>query len=245
MNVPAANKMTYKVMHDIFYRHVDCIHYPTQFIRDIYEEQTGPSYGFVISNGVSPLFCQKPASRPPEYQNRFLILNIGRYGEEKSQHILLEAVRLSSHENEIQLILAGQGPLYEKLREQGSSLTNTPVMELFSREELVNVANYSDLYVHAAEVDLEAIACLEAISCGLVPVIADSPRCATKNFALTDNNLFSVNTPESLAEKIDYWIEHPDVRSTASLDYLEYAKQFRLEDCMHRMESMLIETSRK
>ncbi|MBQ9030434.1 MAG: glycosyltransferase [Parasporobacterium sp.] len=242
MNLPAANDMTYKVMHDIFYRHVDCIHYPTRFIRDIYEGKTGSSRGVVISNGVSPLFHSMPAVRPEEYQDRFLILNTGRYAEEKSQHILLEAVRLSAHEKEIQVFLAGQGPFYDKLKKQGNDLTNPPVMALFSREELAGIANYADLYVHAAEVDLEAIACLEAISCGLVPVIADSPRCATKNFALEKTNLFNVNDPASLAARIDYWIEHPQEKAAARIAYLEYAKQFRLEHCMEQMESMMEET---
>ena len=238
MNVPAANHMTYKAMHDIFYRHVDCIHYPTQFIRDIYEEEAGASNGVVISNGVSPLFRRKKRSRPLEYDGRFLILNIGRYGMEKSQNVLLDAVHLSTHEKDIQVILAGQGPLYDKLKKQGESLTNPPVMKLYTREALADVANYADLYVHAAEVDLEAIACLEAISCGLVPVIANSPRCATRNFALSENNLFDVGDPKALALKIDYWIEHPEERASFQQSYLTYSRQFCLDECMKRMEEM-------
>lgn len=241
MNVPFANKITYHSMYDIFYRHVDCIHYPTQFIRDIFESHVGETYGVVISNGVSSLFQKKPSARPPQFDGKFLILCIGRFAPEKSQDVLLDAIRLSSHEKDIQVILAGQGPLYDKLKEQGASLTNPPVMKLFQREELPDVINYCDLYTHPADVDLEAIACLEAISCGLVPVIANSPRCATKNFALTDNNLFEVNDSVSLAEKIDYWIDQPGKREEASKKYLEFAKQFRLEDCMKKMEQLMLD----
>jgi glycosyltransferase involved in cell wall biosynthesis len=117
-------------------------------------------------------------------------------------------------------------------------------MQLFKRNELVDVINYCDLYVHAAEADLEAISCLEAIACGLVPVIAASPKCATKNFALSEKNLFTVNDPKDLAERIDYWIDHPGEKKKAEADYLEYAKQFRLEDCMKKMEAMLMETAK-
>ena len=241
MNVPFANNITYKSMYEFFYKHVDCIHYPTQFIRDIFESHVGETKGLVISNGVSERFCRMPSVRPPQYEGRFLLLCIGRFAPEKSQNVLLEAVRLSSHEKEIQVILAGRGPLYEKLQAQGKDLTNPPVMELFPREELPSIINYADLYVHPAEVDLEAIACLEAISCGLVPVIADSPRCATKNFALSEKNLFAVNDPASLAERIDYWIDHPAERKEASDTYLDYGRQFRLKDCMKKMESMMLD----
>jgi len=108
---------------------------------------------------------------------------------------------------------------------------------------MIDVINYSDLYVHPAEIEIEAIACLEAISCGLVPVIADSPRCATKHFALDEKNLFRVNEPVHLAERIDYWIEHPEEKSECSGRYLGYTAQFDHDCCMGRMEQMIIETS--
>jgi len=245
MDVEAANNLIYKAMYDLFYKNVDCIHYPTQFIRNTFEKHVGETKGVVISNGVSSMFCRNRKEKPDSFLGRFVILTSGRYGKEKSQHILLEAVQMSKHENDIQVILAGQGPLHDKLEKTGAALTNPPVMKLFERAELVNVINYSDLYVHAAEVDLEAIACLEAMACGLVPVIAESPKCATKKFALSENNLFKVNDPASLASKIDYWIEHDEARKQAEISYQKYAQQFRLENCMRQMEQMIINCARQ
>ena len=47
------------------YRQCDAIHYPTQFLRDLYEGLYGPTNGYVISNGVHPdihpVTAQKPA----------------------------------------------------------------------------------------------------------------------------------------------------------------------------------------
>lgn len=240
MNVQVANNLIYKAMYDLFYKNVDCIHYPTQFIRDIFESHVGETKGVVISNGVSSMFCRNRREKPDDFLDKFIILTSGRYSREKSQHILLEAVKMSKHEKDIQVILAGQGPLHEMLERIGSSLTNPPVMKLYERADLACVINYSDLYVHAAEVDLEAIACLEAMACGLVPVIAESPKCATKKFALSENNLFRVNDPVSLASRIDFWIENEDVRKQAEISYQEYTQQFRLENCMKQMEQMII-----
>ena len=117
-------------------------------------------------------------------------------------------------------------------------------MEFFSRDELVRVINYADLYVHPAEIEIEAISCLEAIACGLVPVIADSPRSATRFFALTPENRFRCNDPVDLARRMDYWLESPERRAACRARYLGFAQQFDQAQCMERMEEMLAQTAK-
>ena len=175
MNSPVANDLTYKAMYRLVYQYVDAIHYPTQFIRDVFEAEVGPTPGYVISNGVNSRFVKTPVERPPAWEGKFVILSTGRYSKEKSQHVLLEAVQRSAHEGEIQLVLAGEGPLRDTLERAGRALTNPPVLRFCSREEMVETINSADLYVHPAEIEIEAISCLEAISCGLVPPPASSP----------------------------------------------------------------------
>ena len=58
------------------------------------------------------------------------------------------------------------------------------------REPLADFYNQCDLYVHAAEAEIEAIACIEAFASGLVPVIANAKMSATKQFALDKRSLF-------------------------------------------------------
>ena len=53
---------------------------------------------------------------------------------------------------------------------------------------------------------------MEAFACGLVPVIADSPRSATPQFALDERSLFPAGDTDVLAERIDWWLEHPEER---------------------------------
>jgi 1,2-diacylglycerol 3-alpha-glucosyltransferase len=49
-----ANKLVYRNFYQHFYKDVDAIHYPTQFIRDTFERAIKhPTPGYVISNGVS------------------------------------------------------------------------------------------------------------------------------------------------------------------------------------------------
>ncbi|MBO4216469.1 MAG: glycosyltransferase, partial [Clostridia bacterium] len=102
------------------------------------------------------------------------------------------------------------------------------------------IINSADLYVHPAEIEIEAISCLEAIACGLVPVISDSPRSATRFFALDEKNLFSCNDSSSLAERIDYWLDHPEEKAARSREYIGYTEQFDYDVCMDRMERMML-----
>ena len=237
-----ANLMTYKILRYKFFDKCDCIHYPSKFICDTFESCTGPTNHYIISNGVSGDFRRIPVDKPEYLKNKFVILFSGRYSREKRHDILTDAIALSKHREIIVPIYAGCGPLENEIREHAlRKLGCAPVMRFFNRGEMVKVINYSDLYVHPAEIEIEAIACLEAISCGRIPVISNSPRSATRNFALTEDNLFRCNNPRDLACKIDHWIENPEDRKKCEERYLGYAAQFSFESCMDKMEQMLFD----
>jgi glycosyltransferase involved in cell wall biosynthesis len=245
MNSHMVNKLVYKVFDRKVYRYVGCIHYPTEFIKNLYESEVGHKTPHrVISNGVNSIFKPMPAEKPPEFADRFVILFTGRYSKEKSHRVLIEAANLSRYREKLQLIFAGCGPEEKRIRRLSQKLPHEPLFKFFTRSELVNIINYADLYVHPAEVEIEAIACLEAISCGLVPVISDSPRSATRYFAQSDRNLFKCNDARDLASKIDWWIEHPAERESCSRSYTGYSRQFEFSHCMDEMERMIIENAR-
>lgn len=235
-----ANRATYQFIYNHTYRYVDAVHYPTQFIRDTFEEAVGhETNGFVISNGVGERFVPNGAKKPDEFAGKFVILFSGRYSKEKSHEVLIDAVALSKNERKIQLVFAGDGPLRDKLKEQSQKLTNRPVFSFFPHAQMLNVLNYADLYVHPAEIEIEAIACLEAIACGQVPIISDSPRSATKKFALDERNLFENRNAQNLADKIDYFIDNPDVLKAYRERYQGMVREYSYQSCMDRMEEML------
>lgn len=225
------------------YRRCSCIHYPTQFIRDTFEHAIRrKTPGYVISNGVNRAFHPEPVARDPKYDGKFVIQYTGRFSKEKTHAVLIDAVSRSKYRDRIQLVFAGMGPLRDKLEQRGLRLPNPPEFRFLSRQELVRQLNMADLYVHPAEIEIEAISCLEAIACGLVPVIADSPRSATRYFALDERNLFHNRNAEDLAKRIDYWIEHPDEKAAMAERYRGFVEQHEFEHCMDRMEQMLSET---
>ena len=242
-NFYPANRLTYCLFAKE-YSQVNAIHYPTQFLRDLYEGMYGPTNGYVISNGVNASFKPCPVPKPREYEDKFVIVATGRYSKEKNQEVLLKAADLSRHREQLQVILAGSGPKEKSLRTLGKKLPVEPQFGFFPHDRMVELLNYADLYVHSAAMEAEGISCLEAISCGLVPIISNSPRCATKAYALTDRSLFQFDSPEDLAAKIDWWLDHPQERAQWGSRYAENAAgQFDQEKCMEQMERMLLETA--
>lgn len=246
MNFDFANRTVYRFFYKHVYRMCSAIHYPTKFICDVFENEVGPTPHYVISNGVNKMFCYTPTEKPQAFSDKFVIVFTGRYSREKSHKVLIDAVAKSRYADKIQLVLAGSGPLEGKLKEYASEkLPVFPVFKFYSRTELIDVLCSADLYVHPAEIEIEAISCLEAISCGLVPVISNSPRSATRYFALTDNNRFDCNDSDDLAGKIDYWIEHPEEKRKMREKYIGYSSEFDFDICMDRMEKMLLDAAKK
>ena len=239
------NKCTYSYLWSTYFNKVDAVHYPTEFIRDYvkqYNKKNVPAY--VISNGVNfNYFYPNKVERPDNLKNKFVIIMSGRLSREKNQQELLYAVKRSKYEKDIQIILTGDGPRRKYLMKLIKKLnfTNPPIQKLYKHEELHDALWMGDLYVHTSIVEIEAISCLEAIACGMVPVIADSRKSATRKFAIDDRCLYKSRSTRDLAEHIDYWIEHPNERKELSNKYQEFIKQFDFEKCMDNMEKMLVE----
>ena len=242
-NFNPANKLTYRHFGKL-YKQVDSVHYVTPFMRQLYEGLYGITNGYVISNGVTDNFS--PAATAPDCNGLIQIAYTGRYSREKSHKVLFEAVAKSKYSHRIQLVLAGDGPLREKFEKLGKNLPIPPKIGFIPREEMPKMLRNTYLYVHAAEIEAEGISCLEAITCGVVPIINDSKRCATKSYALTPENTFTDNDSDDLAAKIDWWIEHRREYLDVRQRYIQMAgDNFARSKCMERMEQMLLETAEK
>lgn len=160
-----ATPITYRIFWRKLYHVVDCIHYPTEFIKHDFERIVGPTNAYVISNGVKPMYVRRNVEKPEQLKDKFVILMTGRYSKEKRQDLLINAVKKSKYADKIQLILAGDGPRIKQYKKAAKKLKNQPIYGLHPADELINIINYSDLYVHTAYAELESIACLEAIKC--------------------------------------------------------------------------------
>ena len=103
--------------------------------------------------------------------------------------------------------------------------------------------NCCDLYVHPAEMELEGIACLEAIKCGKFTIVSDSKLSATRTFAVDDRCVFRRGSAKDLARVIDWWIDHPEERALCEERYAASDCAVGQEVCMAKMEQMFLEVS--
>jgi len=237
-----ANHAVYKYIYKKVYKNVDGIHYPTKFIRDTFEKNIKKSTpGYVISNGVNSYVQKREVEKPAGFKDKFILLSIGRLAREKSQDTLLKAVMYSKYKDKIQVILAGQGLKEKTYKKLGDKLPIKPIMKLFPRDEIIDVINYCDLYVHPADVELEGIACLEAIACGKMTIVSDAKTSATKDFAVDEKCIFKKRNPKDLARVIDYWLDNPKEKEKYEKKYLKNAHVFNQDECMKRMEEMMKE----
>jgi 1,2-diacylglycerol 3-alpha-glucosyltransferase len=242
---PAAH-FVYVLMRVLFYRRFADIHCPSTFIAAQLRQHGYRARLHVISNGVDgsfrplsperlltrehPLAPERPPGRP------FRILMVGRFAPEKRQDVLIRAVRRSRHASRIELHFAGHGPAEKRLRRLGAKLPNPPTFGYHDQDGLIDLIRDCDLYVHASDVEIEGMSCLEAFSCGLVPIISDSRRSATSQFALEPRNLFHAGDPSSLAARIDEWIEDPSGLAAASETYARYGRLYSVDRSVKAIE---------
>ena len=237
-NSRRVNDFVYEKFRDTFFNRFTHIHCPSHMIAGQLEAHGYTAQLHVISNGISPEYIYGRQPKEPWMEGKFNILMVGRYAGEKRQDVLIDAAAKCRRAGEIQVILAGKGPLEKKYRHLAENLPNPIVMQFFEPSRLLEILHMADLYVHTSDAEIEAMSCMEAFACGLVPVIADSPRSATPQFALDERSLFPAGDAAALAERIDWWFEHPKEREEMGRRYGEHAKQYALERSIEQTEEM-------
>jgi glycosyltransferase involved in cell wall biosynthesis len=241
--------MLYRLFRNTFYYKYRHIHVPSAFMGRMLEERDYKAKIHVISNGIQDAFMEAGENkidngRPPklpEYRDKIVIMMVGRLAKEKRQDVIINAVNHSKYADRIQLVFAGKGPQYEKYVKLGEKLANPPQFLYVKQEELIKLLLQCDLYVHASDMESEAISCIEAFATGLVPVIANSELSATRQFALDDRSLFLPGNPKDLARAIDYWLDNPKERENMEKTYVKAAKKYSLSISVRMFEEMLNE----
>ncbi len=243
------NELFYRSFRYNIYNRVRHVHVPSQFMGNMIAERGYTAKIHPISNGIQDAFM-KAGERKVESlklkverapKDVFKIMMIGRLSQEKRQDVIINAVKYSKYADRIQLVFAGRGPEYEKYVELGKELKHQPQFVYVGRDELIQHLLETDLYVHASDMESEAISCIEAFSTGLVPVIANSHVSATPQFALDGRSLFMPGDPKDLARAIDYWLDHPKERHQMEEQYRLAGRRYSLEASVSQFEEMLNE----
>ena len=225
------NDLVYRVWNKMIYSHFVHVHCPSPFMARELREHGYKNDIRAISNGISSAFVEQKHYKSPAYEGKIVITMVGRLAREKRQDLIIRAAAKSQYADQIQLVFAGKGPLqkeYERLS-QRIGLKHRPAFVYYNQEQLIDLLAQTDVYVHASDMESEAIACIEAFATGVVPVISNSELSATKSFALDNRSLFEAGDAQDLANKIDYWLNHPQDREIMGKRYANEAKKYSLE----------------
>ena len=239
--VPGASAFLYWLFNRMLYRHIRHIHTPSHMIAAQLRAHGYRQRLHVISNGYAPRFTPKQQREPGSPSPRpFMIVASGRLASEKDHATLIRAVALSRHAKDIELLICGTGPLQRELRHMAAELLpGRWSIGFHDNAQMPALLRSCDLLVHPSIVDIESLSVLEGMASGLVPVIAKSAQSAAGQFALTDRSLFDARDPVMLAQRIDWWIEHPDELSHWGAVYAEHTRQeYSIESCVREFVAM-------
>jgi len=219
---------------DLVFNKCSHIHCPTELVKNHLASRGFRSELRTISNGIDvTAHLAEPLPDVERFRKiPYKILCIGRLSNEKDQITLLNAMRYSRHAKEIELHFAGRGPYEKKYRKIADALMRDGILEhrpkfgFYTKEELAALSGEAYLYIHCAWVEVEGLSCVEALREGVVPVIARSRISATSQFALDERSIYPVGDSKSLAQKIDWWLEHPEERLRMGALYAESVQRY-------------------
>lgn len=239
--IPGASAFIYWLFDRMLYRHIRHIHTPSHMIAAQLRAHGYRQRLHVISNGYAPRFTAKQQRAPGSpVPKPFRVVASGRLASEKDHVTLIRAVALSRHAEDIELVICGTGPLQHELRRMaGKLLPGRWSIGFHDNAQMPELLRSCDLLVHPSIVDIESLSVLEGMASGLVPVIARSTQSAAGQFALNDHSLFEAQDSAMLAQRIDWWIDHPDELSRWGAVYAEHTREeYSIASCVRKFVAM-------
>jgi 1,2-diacylglycerol 3-alpha-glucosyltransferase len=156
--------------------------------------------------GVRAAFGLDPAS--------ILIMFVGRVDQEKRVDLLLEAVsRL--HRQDIQLAVVGTGRIDHEIHEMAGQLGLVSGRQVVFTgrvpgEDLPRLLNAADLFAMPSEAELQSIATLEAMACGLPVLAADASALPELVTTGVNGFLFKPGDVEDIERCISRFADAPE-----------------------------------
>jgi glycosyltransferase involved in cell wall biosynthesis len=229
---------TWRLFIRTLYGRADCVVCPTAFGVDELRRHGLTVPVEIITNGIPPQFHPGPRVREPRHEGRFLVLSVSRLAREKRIEVIIEGVRRARNAARVQLVLCGHGPEEERLRRLSSTLPLPAEIRVVEEGDMPALMRSADLLVHAADVELEGMAVLEALGTGLPTLVADAPLSAAGKMAIGDAFRFAAGDADALARRIDHLIEHPDELAAARTATLAAAEGRTLAASVARLEAV-------
>ncbi|HET8852171.1 MAG TPA: glycosyltransferase, partial [Ktedonobacteraceae bacterium] len=198
-----------------------------------------------ISNGID-LKKFSPGKRDEHLRQRFelpegrpLALHVNRLSYEKRVDVLLDAAAKMSSNGFVAIV--GSGPAEAELRAQAGRLNLGDRVKFlgFVRDaDLLGLRRLSDVFVIPSEGDLQSLATMEAMACGL-PVIAANSYALPELVHHEENGfVFEPGNSDELASYLDTLLTDPALRAQMGAKSLEIIAKHDRTQVLDRWESL-------
>ena len=161
------------------------------------------------------------------------LLYLGRLDSEKNVDVIIKSMVYLQGKLNVQMIIAGSGSCSENLKELADSLGVSNLIHFtgYVDDDVVpRLYNLSDIYLIASTAELQSITTLEAMSCTLPVIAADSN--ALKDIVKHGWNgyLFEPGNSRELSKYVDSLLSHQDL-------YDKMSQNARTSACEHDIKN--------
>jgi glycosyltransferase involved in cell wall biosynthesis len=221
------NNITYSYLVN-FCNRFEYVTAPTQTALNLRYEHGLRAPAGVISNGID-LKKFTPGERSDQVLQRLnlpldrpIVLHVNRLNYEKRVDVLLDAVAKMTSNGHIALV--GTGPAEADLREQAEQLHITDRVSFlgFVRDaDLLALRRSSEFFVIPSEADLQSLATMEAMACGLPVIAANSYALPELAHHGENGYVFQPGNGDEMASYIDKLLGEPTLRKEMGQKSLE------------------------
>jgi glycosyltransferase involved in cell wall biosynthesis len=198
------------------YQQCEYVTAPTSTAFKLLVEHGLRTAGEPVSNGIDlNLFCPGPRDETLRQAlhlptDRPLALTLTRLMSEKRVHVLLEA--MTQVQGPIHLAIAGTGPDAKPLQALASRLglsQQVTFLGFVPHEQLVPLYRLADFFVMPSVAELQSLATLEAMACGLPVVAADAGALPELVQPGVNGYLFEPDKSNQLARTLTHLLREP------------------------------------
>jgi glycosyltransferase involved in cell wall biosynthesis len=228
-----------------FYQRCDYVTAPTTTALTLLVEHGLRTPGEALSNGIDLTRFQRVPRDEPLRQalglpaDRPLALILTRLMEEKRVHILLHAMQLV--QEPVHLAVAGTGPDARALQTLAQQLGiggRVTFLGFVPDERLVALYGLADFFVMPSVAELQSLATLEAMACGLPVIAADAGALPELVKPEKNGYLFQADQSNQLAQGLDTLLRQPQQWQAMGKQGLEIAVQHDYRQVVERWEAI-------
>lgn len=199
----------------------------------------------VISNGIDRKRFS-PGERNLHFRQRFnfptdrpIILSVNRLSFEKRIDVLIDAAAKMT--GNAQVLIAGTGPAEAELKAQTQRLQvqgRVTFLGFIHNADLVDLYRLADVFAVPSEAELQSLATMEAMACGL-PVLAANVLALPELVSHEGNGfLFQPGDSGELATYIDILVGNITMREQLGAKSLEIIANHDREQVVNQLESL-------